>query len=102
MVIKMLKARVTVMLLSGMSQPGCPSASCHLVAVMCLEEAFVIHTWLDTAKKCAKRQPAVTSERPQLTRGSGDLVDDPEHNQDKYQSRQGRGRRDALCRIVEL
>jgi hypothetical protein len=32
MVIKMLKARVTVMLLSGISQPRWPSASCHLVA----------------------------------------------------------------------
>jgi hypothetical protein len=30
------------------------------------------------------------------------LVDDPEHEQDKYQSCQDRGRRDALCRVVEL
>jgi hypothetical protein len=39
MVIKMLKARVTVMLLIGISQPRRTSTLCHLlVALMCLDK----------------------------------------------------------------
>jgi len=60
------------------------------------------HTRLDPTQETTPWKTIIAGKRPQLSRRSGDLVDDPEHQKHKDQSSQGSARGCALRDVVKL
>jgi hypothetical protein len=76
------KVRVTVIAFRGTSQPEQLSAYLSYTPVSsgnATINAKLPRTWSNTTQETTPRQATVTSERPELSRGRGDLVDDSKH-----------------------
>lgn len=81
------KASVTTTALRGTSQPGTSSAKTNLVGdtTLCVVNAL---TPVNATQPMAPWQASVASERPQLSRRGGDLVDEAKYHQEEEESRQ--------------
>jgi hypothetical protein len=94
-------ASVTITALRGTSQPRQSSAKTDLKRNTTVYTGSA-PTSVNATQPGAPWQASVTSERPQLPRCGGDLIDDAKHQQDEDERRQCSARGFALRHVVEL